>query len=60
MLASTLSLWTVEGLTVSGQGNMWVSLQKPSMLACKVWLIFQSLKSHNSVNAHYNATKFAL
>ena len=29
------------------------------MLACKFWLIFQSLKSHNSVNAQCNATKFA-
>ena len=36
---------------VSLQCNMWLSLQKPSMLACKFWPIFQCLKSNNSVIA---------
>ena len=30
---------------------------KLSMLACKFWPIFQSLKSLNSVTAQWNATK---
>ena len=29
---------------------MWLSLQKPSMLACKFCPICQSLKSHNLTN----------
>ena len=37
--------------------HMWLSLRKPSMLACKFSPIFQSLKSHNSVTTQWNATK---
>ena len=31
--------------------NMWLSLRKPSMLACKFWPVFQCLKSHYFVTA---------